>query len=467
MPSHLKIKTLLLLGVFALVSTPSFARGYVPTATPTPKGFNITYPTASTAAANLAPASLGGVIVTGTAAAVATDFAVSVATTGLISAAASAGAIGVAFAAVGIGALYALPAIKAWMDRASVRPGLNGTILAKDPGVCTVAPCYAYSNNVGGQFITEQFSTRDGACSAVIANLNKDASSNGYYSYSGSVNSSNRCVITDGRDGTFMASTDVFQVAPATTVPYKTTNITETVKLLGQASPTPEAVQELVDLNFPPVVAPQSTTGPASTSPANTVKLGLDGSRSTETCAYFLEYFPSNIAAHPECTTTVSTPAKTDTKQVLTTNPDGTTSTQTITTTTPASTSTATISKDTLPEAKACGLPGSPPCRIDEAGTPAAPNLDPSKTALDIYAPLKRAAENPVDYLPKLPVLNWAFQLPSGCTALAIPAFSPFLQAIDICGFVPMFHDIMSIVWILGGLFGAIGTFWRNTFAQT
>jgi hypothetical protein len=113
-----------------------------------------------------------------------------------------------------------------------------------------------------------------------------------------------------------------------------------------------------------------------------------------------------------------------------------------------------------------CGLPGTPACKIDETGTPADPKLDAEKKSTDVLKPLKDFAANPTAALPSLPSLNWAFRLPSGCTAISLPAFAPYLQAIDICPFTSMFHDIMSVVWVLGGLFGAIGTFWRNVFSQ-
>lgn len=113
-----------------------------------------------------------------------------------------------------------------------------------------------------------------------------------------------------------------------------------------------------------------------------------------------------------------------------------------------------------------CGLPGKPKCQIDELDTPKPEPVDDKKIVDDLMRPIKDFATDPKSKLPALPVLTWSFQLPTGCTVLAIPAFEPYLAPIDICRFTPMFHDIMTMVWVIGGLFGAIGTFWRNTFSQ-
>ena len=118
------------------------------------------------------------------------------------------------------------------------------------------------------------------------------------------------------------------------------------------------------------------------------------------------------------------------------------------------------------PEIEVCGLPGTPACKIDETGTPEAKEDTAEADAKKALKPLDDLIANPQSALPTLPTINWAFTLPSGCAPIALPAFDPWLQEIDVCAFQPMFHDIMTFVWVLGGIFGAIGTFWRNTFSQ-
>lgn len=118
------------------------------------------------------------------------------------------------------------------------------------------------------------------------------------------------------------------------------------------------------------------------------------------------------------------------------------------------------------PDIEVCGLPGTPACKIDETGTPEAKQDTSEADAKKAYKPLEDFVANPTSALPTFPTINWAFTLPSGCAPIALPAFEPWLQEIDVCAFQPMFHDLMSFVWVMGGIFGAIGTFWRNTFSQ-
>ena len=125
-----------------------------------------------------------------------------------------------------------------------------------------------------------------------------------------------------------------------------------------------------------------------------------------------------------------------------------------------------TTETEEAPEIEVCGLPGTPACKIDETGTPEAKQDTAEADAKKAIKPLDDFIANPTSALPTFPTINWAFTLPSGCAPIALPAFEPWLQQIDVCAFQPMFHDIMTFVWVLGGIFGAIGTFWRNTFSQ-
>lgn len=188
---------------------------------------------------------------------------------------------------------------------------------------------------------------------------------------------------------------------------------------------------------------------------------------------------------------TVVSPPKVSTK--TSTNPDGTTSTTVTTTTTTNNlsytdnsvkntvTTTSVVVKDgqtveTIEtdegepkeeqKIETCGLPNKPACKIDEEGTPAKVEDTHKKDVDDALADLKRLSQDPSTFWPTFPQIRWDFALPTGCAAIAIPAFSPWLQEIDVCQFQPIFHDIMSVVWVLGGLFGAISIFWRSTFAK-
>lgn len=213
-------------------------------------------------------------------------------------------------------------------------------------------------------------------------------------------------------------------------------------------------------------VQPVSVTGPA-TSP---------GVSTTTTTA---NDPATNSSTNPATNPNTSTATQTVTNNYRYDGPSVTTTTVTNSTTvnnstgavTNNSTSTASPVVPSAPVPPAdivtCGLPGKPPCKIDETGTPEIdPAIDGKVAAEKALSKLKEFAANPEGSLPALPSLNWAFRLPTGCVPFSIPAFSPFLQAIDMCQFQAMFHDIMSMVWVIGGLFGAIGLFWRNTLSQ-
>ena len=141
----------------------------------------------------------------------------------------------------------------------------------------------------------------------------------------------------------------------------------------------------------------------------------------------------------------------------------GNTINNTITTTTNNGGAT-TVSTQT-PEMKVCGLPGAPPCKIDETGTPTQVE-DPSGKIKDALKDPTAVAKDPEGFFPKMPSLNWSFQLPTGCSAVPLPAFAPFVTSIDLCPFVPVFHDLMSVVWLIGGVFGAIKLFMRDALAS-
>lgn len=262
--------------------------------------------------------------------------------TGAVSGASRGGAMGAAIGAVGAVALGALPWFVDAMTRSGVKINPDGTYNIPDAAGCQAGVActeYSLSESFSGWFT---FAGRQAMCDTYTPTV--QALYPGYV-ISASVAGSACDYRTQGgakvAGRTIVQRTTTYAVAPGRNVP-----LSEALPVLSATAPTVDEVQRLVDLGFPPEVAPVSITGPATAGETNTVKLGLDGSQETETCKFYLQYFPSNISAHPECTTTTVTPSKTDTKQVTTTNPDGSTSTQTISTTTPATTTTATVTKD-------------------------------------------------------------------------------------------------------------------------
>jgi hypothetical protein len=112
-------------------------------------------------------------------------------------------------------------------------------------------------------------------------------------------------------------------------------------------------------------------------------------------------------------------------------------------------------------------LPDTPACILDPSGIPTAESV-PTDTLEKTYDPIKDLIANPADVLPSIPSINWAFALPTGCAAIQLgDAFAPYLSSIDVCRFQPMFHEIMTMVWMLGGLFGAISLFMKSALGDT
>lgn len=160
-----------------------------------------------------------------------------------------------------------------------------------------------------------------------------------------------------------------------------------------------------------------------------------------------------------------------------TTGPGGTTTTTTTTnnnityednrytyapTTVTVSGDTTTTTEREAPEIDTCGLPGKPACKIDESGTPEPGTKDVQGDVDGKLDETREAIANPEGFFGAFPEITWSFALPSTCDVIAIPAFAPWLEEINVCAFQGIFHEIMTVVWMLGGLFGAIGIFWRD-----
>lgn len=101
-----------------------------------------------------------------------------------------------------------------------------------------------------------------------------------------------------------------------------------------------------------------------------------------------------------------------------------------------------------------CGLPGTPPCKIDEEGTPQPPE-DDAESIFQLLVPncLKNDFRS---CFPELPSVNWSFSLPTGCAPIQVPFGQYGFSQINLCQWKPMIHDLMSMLWAAAGLFGAI-----------
>jgi len=208
-------------------------------------------------------------------------------------------------------------------------------------------------------------------------------------------------------------------------------------------------VWDLAQIDGITLSGPASTTGTTSTqnTPAQN---GQPASSTTTASKYDCAYSGATV----NC-------AKTDTTTKTVTGVDPVTGNPTTTTTT----STAT-EKIIAPEKQiTCGLPDTPVCavKVDETGMPTSADITTDSASKE-YKRIKDFVDNPDSLGKPLPTINWAFALPSSCSVIPMSgAFAEVMPTIDVCQFQPMFHSIMSMVWMLGGLFGAISLFMKSS----
>lgn len=92
-----------------------------------------------------------------------------------------------------------------------------------------------------------------------------------------------------------------------------------------------------------------------------------------------------------------------------------------------------------------CGLPGTPPCKIDEAGTPedGEKPLENAKTKVD---EAEKLVKESVDKAATIEAPSWTFtfQFPTGCAPYETGLRGVIL---NICQWQGQIHDLMSMVW--------------------
>jgi hypothetical protein len=215
------------------------------------------------------------------------------------------------------------------------------------------------------------------------------------------------------------------------------------------------ALDQAIQAGETVAIQPTTVTGPA-TSPGSQTVINNSNTTTTQNTTNNYQYDGPKVTI---TTTTSSNVTNNTTGQQA----EGTTTTTTVVT--------PELPQEPKPAEKVitCGLPDTPACKIDETGMPDQAQID---SAMDrtkgtkIYKDIEDMAANPEQKLPAHPVINWAFVLPTGCAVIPLPAFAPIIPQVDVCQFQPMFHDLMSIVWLLGGIFGAISLFMKNALSH-
>jgi len=441
------------------------AKGYAPAVAKNTTGFDIKFASNGTPLANMSNTSTGVAVGSAVALPLSSSVIIQAAATGAIGGASAAGAWGAAFGALGGVALLAAPQMLNMLAKTkhTYNPVTNQFMAQNDSLNCPVSASSLspslYAND--GNF-TVSFMCRPYAPDPKIAEY-----------------------------GWFEACT-AYSWCPHITIhgraPYVLAGGPDTVSSLQAVlnrmtanAPTQAEVQALIDLNFPPVVELPNVTGSPRAYLGNTIQMFSPNEKKTIESWANMDYTqPGKVGVQLETVTKLETAAQTSTS--VTRNADGTTSTTSIFT--PAQVVTTTVKDNGLtkttsvtssdgstvtvasPTTKAdeptitCGLPGTPPCKIDETGTKtdAATTYDQPKTKID---EAKSAAEVAIGSAANIaaPAWSFTFQLPTGC--------APYVTGIkgvilNVCQYQSTIHGLLSVIWAAATAFAMIGMVGRT-----
>ena len=323
---------------------------------------------------------------------------------------------------------------------------------------CYVAPCSLYQIT-SGSFSTGWLKTREAAAAATENHFNAIDPANKYVL----VVRAGTNIVDMGVNGGAPGSSgslgiSVMSVAPTPgpvpdVVPSTMTELENAIAAKSgwpTSSALARALADALKSGEAVSVIPKTATGPSTSPGTSTVTNNVtNNTTSTSTVTNNHTYAGPSVSTS---TTTINSTVNNSTGAV----------TDSVTvTTTPVTPAVA----EPVGEIITCGLPTTPPCLIDETGVPDGSILK-QDAAKDTYKQIEDLVRDPKAKLPQIPTIAWDFALPTGCAVIPLPAFEPFVKPIDVCQFRPMFHDIMTVVWLLGGLFGAISMFFKSALAD-
>jgi hypothetical protein len=109
-----------------------------------------------------------------------------------------------------------------------------------------------------------------------------------------------------------------------------------------------------------------------------------------------------------------------------------------------------------------CGLPSTPPCKIDETGTPSSANIPTAQVDAAKGSALGKITELGTV---QAPAWTWSFALPTGCQAMTVGPFAGRSVTVDLCAYQSMIHDLASLIWAAFTIWACVGMVGR-TFAS-
>lgn len=209
------------------------------------------------------------------------------------------------------------------------------------------------------------------------------------------------------------------------------------------ASTIGTAISQAVTAGEPLAVpAPSTVTGPASIPGPTVTTTNSDGSTKVVADTYNITYGPSSVTVN---------------QTTLTTNNVGGATTSS-TTTAPAPV-----------ELQTCGLPGTPACKIDESGTPAAVDSTKYESGAVKYKTDSDAARTTISGSGDKPFFSgWSvfFNAPPvvACQSMVLPGVlgGASVGTIDPCPVVEGVRHVMAYLWAISALFLCLGMIKRG-----
>lgn len=311
------------------------------------------------------------------------------------------------------------------------------------------------------------------ACGAISASVQTSANNackgNGFASGAavpGRVISSTQCNVNYQCSGPSYTMLDVYSVGATTTnvlTPVTAANIQTAVEakmISGGLTPPVQAIfsrliPQIINSGESLDVVPTAVTGPASQQLSQTVTAnGASRQTTTETVSQNYTYGPSSVAVTnsttvstvgnapgsiPSQSTSVSTVAQPSNQGVV-----------------PVVAPVAPSATAPVPAAITCGLPGTPACKIDEAGTPVydQKKLDLDKPTLDAASLAQRSTIQGSGDKTMFSGFSKFFTLPAlhACEPVVMPRYAGVQMAsMDVCPGAEWLRGLMGFVWAVAG----------------
>jgi hypothetical protein len=344
-------------------------------------------------------------------------------------------------------------------------------VLSKpDPAVCSVAPCYSYN-------LVSSAGTASGVTPAVACTMYTNQIKAKYgWTYLVVSSSASQCVTSFNGNVSYVNWTSVTSVAPtaSTGLPASHQDFLDAIAAKSGWPSGSAVAQALVDAQKvtgdqipteqPSVTGPATVQGPTEVA---TTPYGDQVKKSTKASNYSCTYVQG--ATVMDGGSAICTQKTTTTDEVTTTNPTTGVVTTTTTTTGEQTTKPADIKPDEKPAKDTCGMPGTPACKIDEAGTPGQVAEAVYSPKVDILKSQKEVGLSTISGVADKSSLfgNYSlfFSAPAFvvCEPIQLPAYKGVsMGALDACPVVDGMRQVMGYLWALGGLFLCLG-FIRQT----